>query len=86
MAGPVFISHSSRDVKIARGICEAIETRGVACWISGRDVGPGENYGDAIVDAIERAQKRAPPASTATMAAAAPSSTPTRRAGSGRNG
>jgi formylglycine-generating enzyme required for sulfatase activity len=56
MAGPVFISHSSRDVKIARGICEAIESRGVACWISGRDVGPGENYGDAIVDAIERAQ------------------------------
>jgi formylglycine-generating enzyme required for sulfatase activity len=56
MGGPVFISHSSRDVKIARGICEAIETRGVACWISGRDVGPGENYGDAIVDAIERAR------------------------------
>ena len=56
MAGPVFISHSSRDIEIARGICEAIEKRGVACWISGRDVGLGEHYGDAIVEAIERAR------------------------------
>jgi formylglycine-generating enzyme required for sulfatase activity len=56
MAGPVFISHSSRDVKVARDICEAIERRGMPCWISGRDVGPGENFGDAIVDAIERAK------------------------------
>jgi formylglycine-generating enzyme required for sulfatase activity len=56
MAGPVFISHSSRDVKVARDICDAIERRGMPCWISGRDVGPGENFGDAIVDAIERAK------------------------------
>jgi hypothetical protein len=56
MAGPVFISHSSDDVKVARAICAAIELRGVPCWIAGRDVGPGDNYGDAIVDAIERAQ------------------------------
>ena len=56
MAGPVFISHSSRDVKIARDICDAIERRGMTCWISGRDVGPGDNFGDAIVEAIERAK------------------------------
>jgi formylglycine-generating enzyme required for sulfatase activity len=56
MAGPVFISHSSRDVKIARDICDAIERRGMPCWISGRDVGPGDNFGDAIVEAIERAK------------------------------
>jgi formylglycine-generating enzyme required for sulfatase activity len=56
MAGPVFISHSSRDVKVARDICDAIERRGMRCWISGRDVGPGDNFGDAIVDAIERAK------------------------------
>jgi formylglycine-generating enzyme required for sulfatase activity len=56
MAGPVFISHSSRDVKVARSICDAIESRGMACWISGRDVGAGDNFGDAIVDAIERAK------------------------------
>ena len=56
MAGPVFISHSSRDVKVARDICDAIERRGMPCWISGRDVGPGDNFGDAIVEAIERAK------------------------------
>ena len=56
MAGPVFISHSSRDLKVARAICDAIELRGMRCWISARDVGPGDNFGDAIVDAIESAK------------------------------
>ena len=52
----VFISHSSKDSKFARAICSALESRGLSCWISSRDVGPGENFMDAIVRAISAAK------------------------------
>ena len=52
----VFISHSSKDSKFARAICSALESRGLSCWISSRDVGPGENFMDAIVRAIGAAK------------------------------
>jgi flagellar biosynthesis GTPase FlhF len=52
----VFISHSSKDNKFARAICAALENRGLPCWISSRDVGPGENFMDAIVNAIGAAK------------------------------
>src|SRR6185312_6942489 len=50
--GIVFISHSSRDRKIAQTIAAALEHRGFRCWISSRDIGPGENFQEAIVRAI----------------------------------
>jgi hypothetical protein len=52
----VFISYSSKDSKFARAICSALESRGLPCWISSRDVGPGENFMDAIVQAIGTAK------------------------------
>lgn len=52
MAQKVFISFSSRDQKMAASICNALEARGHACWMSSRDVAPGENYQGAIVRAI----------------------------------
>jgi hypothetical protein len=52
----VFISHSSRDAKIARSISNALELRGHRCWISSRDIGPGENFQEAIVRAIRRSR------------------------------
>jgi len=55
MAAPVFVSYSSKDDVHVRALVSALEARGIACWISGRDVAPGENFGDSIVDAIERA-------------------------------
>ena len=55
MAAPVFVSHSSKDLARVRTLVTALETRGVACWFSERDIAAGDNYGDAIVDAIERA-------------------------------
>jgi hypothetical protein len=48
----VFISCSSKDAKVASSICHALEGRGHGCWISSRDVTPGENYQGAIVRAI----------------------------------
>jgi hypothetical protein len=52
----IFISHSSKDGKFARAICSALESRGLSCWISSRDVGPGESFMDAIVRAIGAAK------------------------------
>ncbi len=53
---PVFISHATADRKQALSVCKAIEGRGTACWISSRDVAPGENYQEAIVDSIRNTQ------------------------------
>ncbi|MES2326751.1 MAG: TIR domain-containing protein [Pseudomonadota bacterium] len=49
---PVFISYATADRKEALSICKAIERRGTKCWISSRDVAPGENYQEEIVRAI----------------------------------
>ena len=56
MAKQVFISHSSKDSKIAASICTALEARGHRCWMSSRDVRPGENFQGAIVRAIREAR------------------------------
>ena len=53
---PIFISYSSKDQKSAEAICTAIEHRGFPCWISSRDVGPGENFQSQIVHAIRNAK------------------------------
>jgi hypothetical protein len=52
----IFISYSSKDKKSAEAICAAIENRGFRCWISSRDVGPGQNFQTQIVSAIRAAQ------------------------------
>jgi len=53
---PVFVSYATADRKQALSICEAIERRGTKCWISTRDVEPGENYQEAIVRSIRDAR------------------------------
>jgi tetratricopeptide (TPR) repeat protein len=53
---PVFVSYATADRKLALSVCEAIESRGTACWISCRDVAPGENYQEAIVHSIRDAR------------------------------
>lgn len=52
MAHDVFISHSSHDHDVADAACAALELRGFRCWIAPRDIFPGQDYGEAIVDAI----------------------------------
>ena len=53
---PVFISYATSDRKQALSICRAIERRGIPCWISTRDVAPGDNYQEAIVRSIRNAR------------------------------
>lgn len=52
MGALVFISHSSQDHEVAVQMCEALERRGLGCWLASRDVGPGENFQEAIVKAV----------------------------------
>ena len=56
MSAPIFISYSSKDQDIAETICQALEVRGQTCWISCRDVHPGENFQEAIVRALRDAK------------------------------
>jgi hypothetical protein len=52
----IFITYSSKDEKVSRTICTALERRGLACWISSRNVKPGQNYQEQIVKAIRAAK------------------------------
>ncbi|HWA63698.1 MAG TPA: toll/interleukin-1 receptor domain-containing protein, partial [Caulobacteraceae bacterium] len=52
MDAQVFISFASQDHKVAQTLCQALEARGFKCWISSRDILPGENFQVAIVKAI----------------------------------
>jgi hypothetical protein len=56
MPANVFISFASPDRKIATVLCNALETRGFKCWISSRNIRPGENFQVSIVQAIRRAR------------------------------
>jgi formylglycine-generating enzyme required for sulfatase activity len=48
----VFISHASEDKKIAHAMCHFLEENGVRCWIAPRDIRHGQDYAEAIINAI----------------------------------
>jgi TIR domain-containing protein/uncharacterized protein DUF4328 len=52
LSGRVFISHASEDRDVAEAVCDAIEARGVRCWIAPRDITPGQDYAEALYEAI----------------------------------
>ena len=56
MSANIFISFASQDHRVAMTLCQALESRGFKCWISGRDIQPGENFQVAIVRAIRQAK------------------------------
>jgi len=47
-----FLSYSSRDKPVADAICAALERERIRCWIAPRDIVPGRNYAEAIIDGI----------------------------------
>ncbi len=51
----VFISHSSKDLERTQAICQLLEQRAIKCWIAPRDVRPGYDYDEEIIDAIDAA-------------------------------
>lgn len=51
-ARSVFISHASKNFKVADSIRDILESRGVSCWIAPRDIQPGKQYGTSIIDGI----------------------------------
>jgi hypothetical protein len=55
MTSPIFLSYSSKDHAIAETICNALENRGLTCWMSSRDIQPGENFQVSIIRAIRSA-------------------------------
>src|ERR1700683_3384018 len=56
VAFDVFISYSSDDKPIADAACAALESANIRCWIAPRDISPGRDYGESIIDAIEGAK------------------------------
>jgi hypothetical protein len=52
----VFICFSSKDVAVARDIVSRLEARRFGCWLSSRDVHPGQNFQEAIVEAVQNAK------------------------------
>ncbi len=52
MAHDVYISYSSNDKSIAYSVCNALEAKGIECWIAPRDVQSIEQSAEAIVNAI----------------------------------
>src|SRR5271169_6712366 len=56
MPAPIFVSHASSDRTVAQSVCKALENRGLRCWISSRDIRPGENFQVAIVEVIRSAK------------------------------
>jgi len=54
MAVDVFISYAIADKLTADAACAALESAGIRCWIAPRDVLPGMDYAEAIIEAIEK--------------------------------
>src|SRR5215470_7055247 len=52
----VFISYSGEDKLAADAACATLEAAGIRCWIAPRDILPGAEWGEAIVDAIDRSE------------------------------
>jgi len=50
----VFISHSKHDKTTADTICAALEANRIRCWIAPRDIVPGKEWGEGIIDGINQ--------------------------------
>ena len=53
MAYDVFISYSSVDKTAADIVCSILEQNGITCWIAPRDITPGLDFAEAIIDGIK---------------------------------
>jgi len=56
MAHDVFISYAIEDKPTADAACATLEARRIRCWIAPRDVLPGMDYAQALVEAINQSR------------------------------
>ncbi|MES2151158.1 MAG: toll/interleukin-1 receptor domain-containing protein [Pseudomonadota bacterium] len=56
MGHDVFLSHSNADKRHAEAICGALEARAIHCWVAPRDIRPGADWAEAIIDAMDQAR------------------------------
>jgi tetratricopeptide (TPR) repeat protein len=56
MAHDVFVSHSAKDKPTADAVCAVLESQGIRCWVAPRDIVPGKDWGESIIDAITGAR------------------------------
>ena len=56
MPHDVFISHANKDRRVAIAACAMLEEHRFRCWIAPRDVMPGTEYAEAIINGIEGCQ------------------------------
>lgn len=52
----IFISYSSKDQKVAEGICGFLESNGYRCFVAYRDIARGVVWAGAIADAIDESR------------------------------
>lgn len=52
MAHDVFISYSHVDYQMANAICHRFEAEGIRCWYAPRNIEPGREWAEAIVDGL----------------------------------
>ncbi len=56
MAHDVFVSYSSHDKPTADALVARLEAAKLRCWIAPRDILPGMEWGEAIIDGIHRSR------------------------------
>src|ERR1700722_12291143 len=54
----VFISYAHDDAGIADAACAALERNGLICWIAPRNIAPGQEWGQAIINALTGVKAR----------------------------
>src|SRR5215207_8155185 len=48
----VFVSYSSKDKAVADAAVATLEARAIRCWVAPRDIVPGKEWSEAIIDGI----------------------------------
>jgi len=56
MGDLIFISYSSKNKAIADAVCHKLEERKMKCWMAPRDILPGANYAEELINAIDNSK------------------------------
>src|SRR5665213_2041274 len=52
----VFVSHSEHNKREADVVCGKLEAAGIRCWIAPRDIVPGTEWAEEIIDGIDKSR------------------------------